>query len=414
MAVGPISSGVFSPDGKWYAGGGNYSAWILRVGSWEQQPARRWVGGVAFSPDSRILAVESGAGAIYLLDPATGREKARLDDPNQDVADSLVFTPDGTRLVAVSNDGQAVHVWDLRLIREELAELGLDWDEPPYPPAAPAQPAETLRVTVVGDELTYNPGPMLAWEAQECSLQLLRNPLDARLYSQRGRVFAQFSDTMKALADLNFALALQPDDPGARFLRGKLHQQRREWQAAIDDYTFLLQRQPADPQVRGLRGVCREALGDDVEAARDLGEWIKYGDENAVLLNNLAWRLIRYSKESKNAELALPLIEQANRQWPNRYSLVHTLGVNYYRLSRYSEALSTLERAGKLDSAGPTAAVQYFQAMCRFKLDDPAGAQRDFDLAVRWHENAKLTPPLAEEMQSFRAEAEAMLKKLPE
>jgi len=88
--------------------------------------------------------------------------------------------------------------------------------------------------------------------------------------------------------------------------------------------------------------------------------------------------------------------------------------VNYYRLSRYSEALSTLERAGKLDNAGPTAAVLYFQAMCRFKRDDPAGAQRDFDLAVRWHEHAKLTPPLVEEMQSFRAEAAAVLKKVAE
>jgi hypothetical protein len=41
-------------------------------------------------------------------------------------------------------------VWDLRLIRRELAARGLDWELPPYPPAAPVD--GPLRVKVVGPE----------------------------------------------------------------------------------------------------------------------------------------------------------------------------------------------------------------------------------------------------------------------
>ena len=48
---------------------------------------------------------------------------------------AMAFTPDGTRLVAPSADSRAIHVWDLRLIRQGLKDLGLDWDAPPYPEA---------------------------------------------------------------------------------------------------------------------------------------------------------------------------------------------------------------------------------------------------------------------------------------
>jgi hypothetical protein len=89
---------------------------------------------------------------IRLLDPATGRDCARLEDPNQDVAGSLAFTPDGTRLVAVSNDGKAIHVWDLKRIRAELARLDLDWDAPPYPERADTAPGP-LAVEVVGGDV---------------------------------------------------------------------------------------------------------------------------------------------------------------------------------------------------------------------------------------------------------------------
>ena len=42
------------------------------------------------------------------------------------------FTPDGTKLIGLSI---GVRVWDLRLIRRQLAEMGLDWDAPSYLPA---------------------------------------------------------------------------------------------------------------------------------------------------------------------------------------------------------------------------------------------------------------------------------------
>ncbi len=142
---GPAAA-VFSPDGKWLAAGGKEDCHVWTVGSWEK--GRRIDGAAsAFAPDGSMLAVETGRGVVRLVDPQTGKIIAQLEDPNQDRSD-VYFAPDGGRLVAVSLEGRCIHVWDLRRIRQGLAEIGLDWERPAYPPAPP--PAAPPRVTAIG------------------------------------------------------------------------------------------------------------------------------------------------------------------------------------------------------------------------------------------------------------------------
>jgi hypothetical protein len=106
--------------------------------------------GRPFSPDGALLAGTGAAGGLQLLDQATGRPLAGLQVPHDDVLTWTDWTPDGSRLV-VSAAGH-VRVWDLRRVRERLAALGLDWDRPPYPPAA-ADPPPPVRVEVDPGEL---------------------------------------------------------------------------------------------------------------------------------------------------------------------------------------------------------------------------------------------------------------------
>jgi serine/threonine protein kinase/WD40 repeat protein len=142
----------FSPDGRWLlTTGGGCRLW--KVGTWREGPK---IGGVshafAFSPHGKVLAVETGSGAVRLVDPDTGREYARLEDPNQDRAAHLAFSPDASQLFASAEDSPAVHAWDLRAIRAELAKRGLDWDLPPYPELGNSNDAPPLRVSVVSPE----------------------------------------------------------------------------------------------------------------------------------------------------------------------------------------------------------------------------------------------------------------------
>jgi serine/threonine protein kinase/WD40 repeat protein len=160
---------AFSPDGKWLAtSGGGLRLWA--IDTWEEGP---YIGGgnFAFSQDGSLLAVEPGQGALRLVDPGTGREYARLEDPNQDRGGSIAFSSDGGLLVATSGDIQSIHVWDLRAIRQQLAEMGLDWDLKSLPPA-PVPAKMPLQVQIDKPNLKeQNPdiwrSQTVAWAAKE-------------------------------------------------------------------------------------------------------------------------------------------------------------------------------------------------------------------------------------------------------
>jgi tetratricopeptide (TPR) repeat protein len=106
-----------------------------------------------FSPDSRLLAINDRLSVIHLVEINTGREIASLTSPDSIGSSPLFFTPDGTQLVSTSSGTSGLYVWDLRLIRQELKELGLDWEWPDFPPRdASGNGAKTLKVEVdLGD-----------------------------------------------------------------------------------------------------------------------------------------------------------------------------------------------------------------------------------------------------------------------
>jgi WD40 repeat protein len=118
---------------------------LWEVGTWRE--ARRFeTGFVAFSPDSRLLAISDVFGVIRLVETATNREVARLTGPEPMWYQPECFTPDGARLVATCSSQQGIYVWDLRLIRRQLKELGLDWDWPEFDPGTESPPPPAVRV----------------------------------------------------------------------------------------------------------------------------------------------------------------------------------------------------------------------------------------------------------------------------
>ena len=140
---------AFSPDRRWLMTSPSPCR-LWSVGTWDE--ARRFSGeGYGFSPDGRYLLVLDSKKVLHLVEPETGRAVAGLESPDSCSVMCATFSPDGLRLAVITNDGPAVHVWDLREIRKRLAEIGLDWDAPPYPeidPAAGAGPPLPLTAIV--------------------------------------------------------------------------------------------------------------------------------------------------------------------------------------------------------------------------------------------------------------------------
>jgi len=133
----PGSCGVaFSPDGKWLVTSEQDKYRFWQVGSWTpglmipRDRLEPGPGPLAFSRDSRMLAIARSAWTVQLLEliePAKAREIATLSAPDPQIINSLCFSPDAGQL-AVATNNHTIQLWDLRLIRRQLEEMNLDWD----------------------------------------------------------------------------------------------------------------------------------------------------------------------------------------------------------------------------------------------------------------------------------------------
>jgi eukaryotic-like serine/threonine-protein kinase len=176
---------VFSPDEKWLMTT-TPPCRLWTVGTWCE--AREIGGdGRCFSPDGRVVVVEDSTKVIRLVETETGRTLARLESPDRYHAWAASFSPDGSRLVVTTNDGPAVHVWDLRAIRRRLAKMGLDWVAPAYSHDDPAD-----RSAPRLPPLQVDLGPLPPTPSMEPGLY---EPV---------------------IADLEAAMARHPDQPGVR------------------------------------------------------------------------------------------------------------------------------------------------------------------------------------------------------
>jgi len=136
----PISGSAnlaVTSDGKFLLTSTNadYSWW--EVGTWKccrtlpRSPRGDIPGYMAISPDNKVMAITYARNLVQLVNLTTGELLATLQSPSNHEVAWLAFHPDGTKL-AVSCASHQVQIWDLAMIRQELARRDLDWDLPTY------------------------------------------------------------------------------------------------------------------------------------------------------------------------------------------------------------------------------------------------------------------------------------------
>jgi serine/threonine protein kinase/WD40 repeat protein len=247
------ASAKFSPDGHWLAARDSGHSRVWEVGTW-QEMHRFQACAFAFSPDSRLFAINDELGVIRLIEIATGREVARLTGPDSVWYQPYCFTPDGTRLV--SSGGKGLYVWDLRLIRQELKELGLDWDWPEFPPPdSSGKGVKPLKVEVDLGDLAM--------------LAMTREQRARRAIEQYRRLLAARPDDAHVCNGLAWYYATAPDP-------------LRDVKAAVPLAEKAVKLAPKDPMNANTLGVVYYRAGRYREAADVLRANLAHSEDSCL------------------------------------------------------------------------------------------------------------------------------------
>jgi WD40 repeat protein len=292
LPVEETSPVLFSPDNRWLAtDGGGCRLWT--VGSWRQGPN---IGGAcrAFSPDGAMMAVETGHGVVRLVDPGSGRDYVRLEDANQALAGNACFSTDGARLIIANGESNSIQIWDLRLIRQELAKMDLDWDLPGFPSEPP------------GGSSTLGGPP-------------LRVVVDLVSWQDKGAALVDLRQWDQAAAAFDKALELEPNNP-------------RLWLE-----TAYLRLRTGDTE--GYRKLCAHML-ERFGKSTNVQEIAHLAHTCALAPQALA----DVTRVPKLAERALALRPASTGQDPWH---VHILGLAHYRAGENDRTVACLERSLK-------------------------------------------------------------------
>jgi tetratricopeptide (TPR) repeat protein len=345
---------AFSPDGRWLVSCTHNEAapgfYFWEVGTWKRGPfipkvSPTGLGAPVFSPDGWLVALSVSPQQVRLAETATGRAIAHLSTLQPLQALPLAFSPDSTKLIASTGRKTAL-MWDLRGIRARLRTMGLDWDQPPFPPEGDAATAEVpppvRSIRVVGEVL--EPAARRAADLAALDKRLHTNPDDADALIDRGWLRSLASRWPDAIADLERGLRLRPDDPDAPILLAEAYLRTNNLPAAGTALDRHLARSPDDPDARLKRGLVALRLGQFQAAADDFAR---------VLADDPAHAAARYRRARAwlglgRFEDALADLDALIQSRQQDASLFELRGEIRERLGRHDEAQADRKRAAEL------------------------------------------------------------------
>ena len=134
----------FSPDGCCLVTCSFEEYRFWEMGSWElcrtikRNAGSRSFGHIVLDRSGMIMALSTAELGVQLVETGSGHTLATLAESGHS---PICFSPDSGQLLTI-DPGGAYYIWDLRLIRQQLSAMNLDWALPPL--ASPTD--DSLRV----------------------------------------------------------------------------------------------------------------------------------------------------------------------------------------------------------------------------------------------------------------------------
>ena len=163
---------------------------------------------------------------------------------------------------------------------------------------------------------------------------------------QLGLNLADLKRYDEAIGHLEGVLRRAPDDRRAYLALGSVHSSRMDFRAAADIYDRAVEQiddpQRSDWNIFYQRGIAYERLKQWDKAEPNFFKALELYPDQPQVLNYLGYSWVDMNR---NLERGLELIRKAVELRPSDGYIVDSLGWAYYRLGRYEEAVTELERA---------------------------------------------------------------------
>ena len=236
-------------------------------------------------------------------------------------------------------------------------------------------------------------------EAERLYLEVLAQaPQDFAARHLLGVVRAQTGRMLQALADMDEALRVHPDDADAVLNRANVLKILNRPQEALAGYERALALRPAWAQAENNRGTVLQALGRHAEALEAYDRALLAAPDHVEALNNRGSVL----QDMKRPAEALAYYEQALRLAPGFAPAFNNRGSALMELKRFGDALSCFDRALALRPGDAQAMNNRGNAL--------QGLMRYEDALAAYDQALSLKPDYAEALNN-RGEALQQLKR---
>ncbi len=195
--------------------------------------------------------------------------------------------------------------------------------------------------------------------------------------SRRARVFEADKDPKKALADLDAAVKLEPENAPVIAARGGLLARMGQDGPALQDLTRAVRLDPVDPEILVARASFYARVDKPSLALEDFTKAISADGKHAEAYNG---RGALYANSLKEPEKALQDVMKAVSLKPREPGYHYNLGSLRLRNRLYLKAIDSFNTA--LALKGPAARILERRADAEFQIGDHSGAMRDLEAAL--------------------------------
>lgn len=214
---------------------------------------------------------------------------------------------------------------------------------------------------------------------------LALQPHNVEALIRRGDAYGQMGEFGRALVDLDNAVSLAPGGSKAYVFRGLIHGRRGDDQSALRDYHRALELDPRDVDALVNRAAIHAALGDQELALQDLDAAIAVNKNNPLALYNRGY--VHFSKGQYDLAIAdyntaIILDSEMGLAYNNRCLTRALAGRDLV------QALSDCDTALRLMPTNLD--IRETRGFIYLKLGDPVIAIREYDAALQVDPNRSI------------------------